>query len=357
MSDVAQFDDFEDMTGDAFVDDEDLAAPEPEVELAPVSVEARARAMGWKPLPVDPRNVQPNEYRGDPRYHRDAAEFIEHGERELPVLRDNNKRMSEKLARLEPEVATLRNTIAEQAAAIKRATTLAERADEAGYRRGLTELEGQRRAAVETGDTVAFDQVQAQIDTLVTKRTAETAPVVEPPAPAAPAAREETWPETSAFIAANPTIMNDTVLRNAMIRAHGAIIDVFPNLSRADQYERAKQQVMEAHPDKFPRPPAAELEPEYEDEPLAREPDPAPAPRARAPAPRAAVLAPSAPQPAGNGRRSVWEQVPAEERDAAREGYRKSLMMDPDQPPSEFVALYMNKNLNPLDLRARRKKA
>lgn len=362
MSDVAQFDDsFEDLgefDGEEF---EDVGAGEaaPAPEPAPISIEARARTMGWKPLPTDPRNPQPDEFRGDPRYHRGAAEFIAHGEAELPVLRDNNRRMSEKLARLEPEMDTLRKTVTEQAAAIRRATALAERADETGYKRALAELEAQRREAVRIGDETAFDQVQARIDTMVQTRAAEPpAPTAEPPAPVV----EGEWPETTAFKRDNPWVMTDPVLRQAMISAHGAMLDNFPNMSRSEQYDRAKRLVMEAHPAKFPREPALatepDLDPEYEDEPpVAREPAPPPAaPRARPPA-RAAVLAPSAPQRPGEGRRSVWDQIPEEERAEARKGYEYSLKGDPEQPASEFVALYLNSKLNPLDLRARRKKA
>jgi hypothetical protein len=347
MSDVAQFDDsFEDLgefEGDEF---EDLGAERVgEPEPAPVSVEARARAMGWKPLA---------EFKGDPRRWTDAAAFIAHGEEELPILRDQNRRMSERLARLDPEMESLRKTVAEQAAAIKYVQGLAKRADEIGYKRALAELEAQRRGAVETGDTVAFDQVQAQIDTLVQTRAAE------PPEPAPAPVVEGEWPETTAFKRDNPWVMTDPVLRQAMISAHGAMLDNFPTLSRTEQYERAKRLVMEAHPAKFPRQPAAEpeLDPEYEDEPpVAREPAPPPAaPRARPPA-RAAVLAPSAPQRPGEGRRSVWDQIPEDERADARSGYQYALKGDPDLPASEYVALYINPKLNPLDLRARRKKA
>ena len=49
-----------------------------------ITLEQRARAMGWKPLA---------EYRGDPRRWTDAAEFIRKGEEELPVLRDQSRRI------------------------------------------------------------------------------------------------------------------------------------------------------------------------------------------------------------------------------------------------------------------------
>lgn len=340
MSDVSHADDYEDL-GLEYVDDEatfeealEPAAPEP------VSIEARARAMGWKPLA---------EFRGDPRRWTDAATFIAHGEEELPILRDQNRRMSEKLARFEPEMETLRNTITQQAAAIKRAEAIATRADKAGYDRAMAELKARQREAVETGDTVAYDQVQAQIDASIAARAeAEAVVPVEEPAPAP--AREETWPETTAFLNENPWFHSDPVLRSAMIKAHEAVVTLHPTIGRVEGYARAKAQVIEAYPDRFP---SAQLE----DEPLAREPEPAPARQvARQPA-RAPVMAPSAPLPPGQRRQSPFDRIPEEDRADARAGFEYARKGDPDLPASEYVALYLNPKLNPLELRAQRKKS
>lgn len=353
MSDVG-LDDFEDLGADF---GEDEFEEEPDAGLArvleppPVTAEQRAKAMGWKPLPADPRNPQPNEYRGDPRRWTDAATFIAHGEEELPILRDQNRRMSEKLARLDPaEIETMRNTIAQQAVALKRAESIALRADKAGYDRALAELKTKQREAVETGDTVGFDQVQEQIDAAIAARAeVEKVPDPEPAPPPAPAT-EGRWPETTAFLAENPWFQTDAVLQSAMIKAHEAMVTLHPNIGRVEGYARAKAQVVEAYPDRFPSD-------QLEDEPVAREPEPAPARQpSRQPA-RAAVLAPSAPVAPGERRKSPFDLIPEEERADARAGFEYARKGDSELPASEYVALYLNPKLNPIELRERRKKA
>lgn len=337
MSDVYAADEFEDLGGD-FVDDE---FEEPAPALAPVSDEARARAMGWKPLA---------EFKGDPRRWTDAATFIAHGEEELPILRDQNRRMSEKLARFEPEMETLRSTVTQQAAAIKRAETIARRADETGYNRAMAELKAKQREAVEVGDTAAYDMVQAQIDASLAARQAVEAEVVEETPPPAP--QNDVWPETREFLSDNPWFQADAELRTAMINAHQATLALHPRLSRAAQYAKARALVVDAFPDRFDEQPATEPE----DQPLAREPAPAPARQPPRQPARATVREPSAPQPQ-NGRRSVMDQIPEDERADVRNGWEKARRNDPDLPLGEYVSLYLDPKQDILALRAQRKKA
>jgi hypothetical protein len=213
-----------------------------------VSIEDRARAMGWKPR---------DEYRGDPRRWTDAAEFIEHGEAELPILRDQGRRMSEKLAKQERELENLRNTVAEQTQAVRDAMDLARRADDRGYQRGLAELKAKQREAVEAGDTVAFDQVSEQITAAERERLVGTPtptptppppPTIEPPPPTIEPPRDEQWPETKAFLADNPWFHRRATLRKFMIEEHAAACETYPDLSRAEQYQVAKEAVADAFP-------------------------------------------------------------------------------------------------------------
>src|SRR5580704_10846902 len=74
------------------------------------AVEARAREMGWKPLA---------EYRGPPGRWQPAADFITRGENILPIVRDQNRRMTERIGKLEGEVTSLRSTAQEQLQIIK----------------------------------------------------------------------------------------------------------------------------------------------------------------------------------------------------------------------------------------------
>lgn len=331
MSDVALSDDFEDLGEAPFADDEPAGEPE-------ITIEQRAGTMGWKPLPKDPRNPESWEYRGDPRRWTDAETFVQHGLDTLPVLRDQNHRLTEKVARTDMELTTLRTTVSEQTQAVKDAMALARRADEAGYQRGLAELKARQREAVATGDTEVFDQVQAQID--AAQREREATVDEAPPAPRASTPEPE-WPETTAFKAANPWLSDPTLL-TAMVNAHNYVISAHPSLARAAQYERAKQQVVTDFPDRFP------------EEPMAREPIAEPAPRQR---PRAPVLTPSAAAPRAPRGASPFEQIedPAE-RAEARAAFDRVRNWDPNTTAEEYVSLYLNPKQNPLELRAQRSK-
>lgn len=310
---------------DEFINDEELGAPLDEPQEA-VTIEQRARAMGWKPF---------EEYRGNPRQWSDAATFIAHGEEQLPILRDQTRRMSEKIARTDDEMAGLRNTIAEQSKAIQDAMKMARTANEQGYQRALNDLKAQQRAAVETGDMQAYDQVQAQIDAAIRERPAEAETVVAVPSPVAP----QIAPETTAFIAANPWFQANPTLNKAMVKAHEAVLALRPHLTLAQQYAQAKAMVIENYPDSFPE---SEMPPQ----------DTPPQQRPR----RAAVMEPSPPQPRQPRSQDPFMRIedPAE-RQQARDAFGGISKYDPDTTPEDYIRLYF-KEANPIDLRVQRNK-
>jgi hypothetical protein len=325
-----------------------------EADPPPVSGEDRARAMGWKPRA---------EYRGDPRRWTDWPEFLQKGEEELPILRDQNRRMSERLARLEPQVETLRQTVSEQAAAIKRAESTAQRADEAGYQRALRELKDQQRAAVREGDEETYDAVQEQIDAMEAKRAETQAPAPAPAEASPPNGRD---PAIEAFVAANAQWFNDTTrpyLRAGIIANHNVIIQENNakglGLSVAQQLERAKARLVRDYPDDFPREHRATPPPaEEDDEEIEEVADPAP--RRQAPARRTAgVLAPSgAPLGEGQGRRrpaDPFDRLDPADRADARAAYLRARANDPKMPASEYVELVLNPHADALELRHKRK--
>lgn len=313
-----------------------------------VSDEERAKAMGWKPWPVDAGNPQRHEYRGRPELWTDAGAFLAKAQDELPVLRERNRQLTEQVARLTRSETRLNTTITEQQGAIDRAVEIAQRADDRGYKRAMDELRQRQRQAVADGDTAAFDDIQAQIDAAATERVVDTAPA--PRAPVAPATPPSngTWPETTAFLSdpENAWFHTDKVLRAAMIAEHQDVLTERPTLGRAAQYELARERVVETFPDRFqdPEPPM----------PRTPAPAPAPAPRARVAA-RPAVMTPSAPQPRvpRNGA-DPFDEFPAHERADAAKGYERAKRLDPLITKREFVELAFQR-LSPIDLHANRK--
>lgn len=296
-----------------------------------VSEEDRARAMGWKPF---------DEYRGDPRRWTDYPEFLRKGEEELPILRDQGRRMSERLARVEPEMQALRNTVAEQAQAIRDAVSLARKADQRGYDRARAELLGRQREAVAAADTEAYDQVSEELSALEAAR-AEVEPPEPPPAPPPPPAAPAMDPAISAFVASNAGWFNDPArpaLRQAMIGIHNAVIQEREITDIGEQLEESKRRL-------------ALMYPQHTDlgGSVAR-----PRPRPRVPS----TLTPRGPGGDPPARRSSpFEQIEnPEDRKEARAAYDRMRRHDDSLTEGEYVAIYLDPKADVLELRNKRKK-
>ena len=115
-------------------------------------LEARARSMGWTPK---------DEFKGDPSKWRDAGEFVERGEREMPLLRAQNKR-------LEREVAELKQTTREFAEHLSKT-------EQRAYERAVASLKQQRKDALAAGDGDAFDKADEQLEQLRQEATEKAA--------------------------------------------------------------------------------------------------------------------------------------------------------------------------------------
>lgn len=304
---------------------------------------ARARAMGWKPQ---------HEYRGPPEKWTDYPEFLRRGEEELPVMRDQNRRLADRLGKLETEMSSLRNTVAEQRTALEEARRTATRADEAGYRRALAELKQKQREAVQAADEEAYDQIEEQLQALQQTRSevrADPPPTPrreEPPADAAPR-QANLSREVRDFIQRHASWWNDASrphLRNTMIAYHGNVIaesnDSDNPLSTQEQLDEAYRRLAE----KFPE----DLEPETH---VAREP--APRRPAAAPAHRPMRHTASGIAPRGGG--DPFARVPADDRAQLRKQFEKARSDDPKLTGEEYVSLYENPHLDILALRRQRK--
>lgn len=116
------------------------AAVSGEADEAQQQVEARARAMGWTPK---------DEFKGDPLKWRDASEFVERGEREVPLLRAQNKR-------LEAKITELGQTVREFADHLSKT-------EQRAYDRAIADLKQQRKEALASGDGDAFEAADEKI--------------------------------------------------------------------------------------------------------------------------------------------------------------------------------------------------
>lgn len=313
-------------------DDEELE-PLDDPNDHPVTDEERAMAQGWKPRHL---------YRGPAENWTDAATFLQRGETELPILRDQNRRMSERLARVDTELETLRNTVAEQRQAVQDAISLAKRSNEAGYNRALKELEDERRAAVEAGDTVAFDQVQEQIEALKENR-----PDAEPPPPPPPEPKPAGInPAVLKFVSDNASWYNDAtrpVLRNMMVAFHQEVMSEGQISDMGEQLEEAKARLIERYPDQTD----ISGEPAVPATPPRRPATPAARRAAAVASPRGAV--PSGRLPPRGA--SPFEQIPAAERADAKAAYERMRRQDPELTAAEYCAMYVDPHADVLALR------
>lgn len=303
--------------GDPVVPLEDAPdAPDP-------AIEARAREMGWKPLA---------EYRGPPGKWQPAADFIARGENILPIMRQQNRALSEKVGRMEGEFTSMRKTLDEQTQIIKDLRDMGRKADQRGYERAMAEIKSKQREAVAAGDTTSYDQLVAQAEALASERPAAVTAEPPPVPPQTPPALRE---PTKQFIAGNPWFNTDKLLADTMINLHREVLQerqVTEAMQIADPafeselLEEAKQRVMERYPDRFGAP--------------AREPPPrTPAPPRR----RAAAVAqptPDAPTRTNGAAATIASIQDPEERTQARDAFNRMKRNMPDYTEAEYMALY-----------------
>lgn len=138
----------------------------------PGEVEAKAREMGWRPK---------EEWEGDDSGWMEAPAFVERQEK----LTDRaDVAAQNEIKRLKGELTTLRSEQAETKQTIEDFKGWQTKAEERIYKKALKDLQAQQRAAVESGDTDAFDSASKEIGELVeeTRKPAETRQPPENPA-------------------------------------------------------------------------------------------------------------------------------------------------------------------------------
>lgn len=147
----------------------------PVKSAADPEVQAKAEKLGWIP---------PKRFKGDPERFVDAEEYIERGETVLPIVKEQNKRLT-------AEVETLRadqvKTQAALAAATKAIEEIEERhtvATQKAVAAARDQLKAQLASASEAGDHEAVAEITER---MVDLNKAEAAPPPKKEATAAPA--------------------------------------------------------------------------------------------------------------------------------------------------------------------------
>jgi hypothetical protein len=313
--------------------------------------EAEARAQGWKPLPADPANVQPNEFRGEPAKWCDARTYVMRGEEALPVLRETVRRLTDRNARQERKIEQLETVNQESLKKIDDLIDLAKTAQARGYRQAREELEQKRIEAITNGDVATVTKIelglkQIDIDAAALDKVGKP---IDLPTPAAPTAPKPAAPdpEIEAFAEANKAWWNkDNFLTQQMIAEHLVVMRESPAMPLGDQLAKALTTLKGKFPREFgitPRPTAAPAatEDEVDDEP----------PRRAAP-----VAAPRHEPEGGVRHRSPWERIPEAERAEAKKEFARMQGFDEGLTAEEYVETYVNPSADIVSLQKKFRK-
>jgi len=139
-----------------------------------MSVEARARRMGWYPQ---------DEFHGRPDDWIDAEKFIERAEREHPILRENLKRLDHRAAKAEltakqlnDQLASVNAKVEEMAEALDSMRELNSKAEQRGFERAMAKIKKDAAAAAADGDAVGVSEALEQAEKLFEARQKAEAP-------------------------------------------------------------------------------------------------------------------------------------------------------------------------------------
>lgn len=198
--------------------------------------EKRARRLGWVPESEWDEERAEREGRRKPSKFISADEFIERTEDNIPIMRDQLRRVDAKLTDAESKINDMHGVILSQREMTKAAVL---RAREQGRR----DAEQAMRDAVVEGDTDKYDAAKEKLKEI------DAIPLEE--AKPAAAAKPQADPEAQRWADQNPWFYQDHELNVSMIAEHGRVKKANPDMPQWEQFEKAKRTVMRRFPEKF----------------------------------------------------------------------------------------------------------
>lgn len=209
--------------------DTDIETQAPAPELVD-----RARRLGWRPQ---------EEYSGR-REWVPADKFIEVAETELPVLRQNFRKLDETYVR---DVGELKTKLTEMQEVMKDFREFSSRGEQRAYEKAKRELEEKRDVAVAHADTETFKATQKEIEELdkTVKPKVET---VEKPKIDAPD------PAITSWISENAWFTTDSELMEYAKAQDQFLMKSKPGLSVSERLAEVKNRTKKEYPDKFGNP-------------------------------------------------------------------------------------------------------
>lgn len=190
--------------------------------------QSKAYELGWRGK---------EEFNGNPEKFKDAKTFLNEANNNIPMLRENfkkieasNRRLQEQFERMGAEVAQTNRRL--------------EEAERRGYENALKDIEARQRKAVEDGNLSEFDDLQKQKEALGTKpqkQTQQTKGGLDINDQIA----------IQVFESQNPWFRKDAELNQDMRGFIMAIKSSTPDMPMAEVLEKARERTIRVNQDKF----------------------------------------------------------------------------------------------------------
>lgn len=212
---------------------------EEEVKETKPDEEAEATRMGWAPK---------DKFRGDPEKWVDAKTFVERGKNMIPLLKENLERMSTKYGAMETELKEVKKTASEFLEFSRKSEERAYQRAKKEYDREVATLKVKMKAAVKSGDSDAYEELEATMNTLEAPEKPET--------PAKDETRKETkntdeTPELKAWMENNKWFNADKRMTKYAISVEADIAAENPGKNQAEILELISDEVKTRFPEKF----------------------------------------------------------------------------------------------------------
>jgi len=216
------------------------AAEDDQVTIEPNETEAKARRLGWVPK---------EEFRGDADRWRPAEEFLERGERILPLVLKDNDRLHARLSGLETELRETKE-------ASKELLAFTSKAEERAYNRAKAEIEGRIEAAASTADPNAVRQGMRELDALNAEHKRPEPKTEQQKQPAV-----AVDPEIQDWINKEDWFRKSPALNTYATEVFGEIERASPGMTKSQMLAETKRRTVEKFPEKFGINPARENAP------------------------------------------------------------------------------------------------
>ncbi len=224
------------------------------------AIETRAREMGWRPQ---------EEFRGSADKWVDAKTFLENGEKVLPIVRAENRRLHEQFSALQAKSQSLEAELAASRESIEGLKAFHKETAIAALKAQRRQLRGELIEARKEGNAERELEIQDQLDELDDQAQQATTEAGKPPAngngngSVTPPGDDPTQrPEFRQFMQENPWFQENPVMRAASLAIMQQLTSEgkLANLSPAQRFSMVAAETRKAFRMEEPNPSHSKVE-------------------------------------------------------------------------------------------------